>query len=407
MATTDLTDFEFTDLVDDHSAADVNELHGGVLNVQYANTETLSATFEMTDADCQFQFLTASGGNQTVELAVEATTNHFYIIFNSGSSNSIVVKDDAGSITYATLAPDEYAVCIPLASEGWRVWQQVVETKYLLSPSVTSNNLTLDVTHLDGSNPSTTRPLMFIINGVKRYATSALSVTVTAGTDIFNAGDPLFATIEQDFFAYIGYNATDGVVLGISRIPYATVYGDFSTTSTAETYAKISTITNAVSTDDYMVIGRFAATNSGTASYNWSVPTYTSKTLIHQPIWETRWLSYDPNPTGGGSLTISSYNIDFCRYKFVRDTCKSQARIDTIATSGTADNTITTSIPITAADANMPGAGQYVDGGTQLLMQVYISDTTTLRCRKDDNSNWSNAASDIRLFWTCDYPIKI
>ena len=125
-------------------------------------------------------------------------------------------------------------------------------------PSVASNNLTVALKGLDGNDPSATNPIYVRIGDTVHSITSALSVTKNAGTNWFNAGSSELATKEIDYFVYLGYNATDGVVIGFSRIPYATEYSQFSTTSTNEKYCAISTITNAAAGDDYVVIGRLS-----------------------------------------------------------------------------------------------------------------------------------------------------
>jgi hypothetical protein len=117
---TDHTDFDLTDLFDDHLSAHVKELRRGVLNTLYSNTDTISATMELADVDCQFQFLTASGANRDVELPPEATTNHPFYIHNSGASNNLIVKDDAGTVTHATLLPGQWALFISANAKGWK-----------------------------------------------------------------------------------------------------------------------------------------------------------------------------------------------------------------------------------------------------------------------------------------------
>jgi hypothetical protein len=161
-------------------------------------------------------------------------------------------------------------------------------------PSVASNNLTLALKTFAGTDPSTADPVIVCINGVIHTISAALSVTVNAGTNWFNSGGVELATHEVDYFAYLGYNATDGVVIGFSRIPSGCQYGDFSATNTNEKYAVISTITNAAATDAYIVISRFAATLSAGAGYTWTVPTFTPANLIQRPIYHTRVLEWTP-----------------------------------------------------------------------------------------------------------------
>jgi hypothetical protein len=185
-------------------------------------------------------------------------------------------------------------------------------------PSVASNNLTVAIKGMDGNDPSASNPVYVRIGDTIRSITSALSVTKNAGTNYFNAGSSELATKEIDYFVYIGYNATDGVTIGFSRIPYSTRYDGFSTTATAETYCAISTIANAAAGDTYQVVGRFAATLSAGAGYTWSVPTFTTTNLIQRPIYETRWLTSGAptyigldNGSGGAPTTTNfRYKID-------------------------------------------------------------------------------------------------
>lgn len=166
-----------------------------------------------------------------------------------------------------------------------------------ISPSVASNDLTVAIKTLAGTDPSASDPVYCRIGDTVRAITSALSVTKNDGTNWFNAGSAELATKEIDYFVYLGYNATDGVVIGFSRYPGANSYNDFSVTSTNEKYCAISTITTAASTDYYEVVGRFAATLSAGAGYTWTVPTFTARNLVQKPIYMTRALSYTPTFT--------------------------------------------------------------------------------------------------------------
>lgn len=185
-----------------------------------------------------------------------------------------------------------------------------------IQATVASNNLTLAVKTLAGADPSASSPVGIWIGDTLRWITSALSVSANAGTNWFNSGSAELATREIDYFVYMGYNATDGVTLGFSRIPYARLYSDFSATNTNEKFARISTITNAAAGDNYVNVGRFAATLSASASFNWSVPTFTNANLIQEPVYDTRLLSYSGgwNSTGtapalGNATNNSQYQI--------------------------------------------------------------------------------------------------
>ena len=153
-------------------------------------------------------------------------------------------------------------------------------------PSVTSSDLTVAIKGLDGNDPSATNPVYVRIGDTVRAITAALSVTKNDGTNWFAAG----GGGEKNYFVYLGYNATDGVVIGFSLLQYATQYGDFSATTTNASYAAISTITTAASTDYYEQIGMFAATLGASATYLWTVPTFTARNLIQRPVQEYRRL---------------------------------------------------------------------------------------------------------------------
>lgn len=177
-----------------------------------------------------------------------------------------------------------------------------------ISRTVSSNNITVAIKGLDGNDPSASNPVYCRIGNTIRSITAALSVTKNAGTNWMSLGSTEHATQDIDVFVYLGYNATDGVVIGFSRVPYAQTYGDFSATTTNEKYAAISTITTAASTDTYELVGRVNVTLSASASYNWSVPA--TSVVINRPIFTTRWLSYTPTLTNfTGTINVAKYQL--------------------------------------------------------------------------------------------------
>lgn len=254
--------------------------------------------------------------------------------------------------------------------------------------TVASNNLTLALKTVAGANPSATDPIRVVINGVERIISSALSVTANSGTSWMGLGAAELATIETDLFAYLGYNATDGVVLGFSRYPDSSSYGEFSTTTTNEKYCKISTITNAASTDYYCVIARFCATLSAGAGYTWTVPTFTAINLKQYPIWETRWLNWTPTLTGfSANPTSTIYN-----YRVVRNMCTVNL---SQGVSGTSNSTaFTATAPwtaITLTNFNFIGGASSVDNGVAQTLQSRVlvaNATNTITAQKD----WAGAA---------------
>lgn len=241
------------------------------------------------------------------DVTLSATGGDTNVSINLVSKGSGTVKINGTTVTSGATAATRAEVATGTSSTLMVTPQNVNEFHLphqgfmyngKISVTVASNNLTVALKGKDGNDPSATNPVYVEIGDTRRSITSALSVTKNAGTNWCNAGSAELATKEIDYFVYLGYNATDGVVIGFSRIPYANKYSDFSMTTTAETYCAISTITTAASTDYYEVIGRFAATLSAGAGYTWTVPTFTATNLIQRPIYETRELVYVPAFTG-------------------------------------------------------------------------------------------------------------
>lgn len=257
----------------------------------------------------------------------------------------------------------------------------------IIQPTVAGNNLTVAVKTLTGNDPSANDPVYVWINNTLRSITGALSITRNAGTNWFNSGSAELATREIDYFVYMGFNATDGVTLGFSRIPYARLYSDFNTTTTNERHCAISTITNAAAGDNYVNVGRFAATLSASASFNWSVPAFTNANLIQEPVYETRKLSYVPVLTSTMGLAITAYQE---REYIIRDnTVEMFYRLE-FTTSGVATNVITSTIPISASNVFNIGnlvCNRLFDGGNTTGVVADTGVTTNFNIVKSTNWN--------------------
>jgi hypothetical protein len=261
-------------------------------------------------------------------------------------------------------------------------------------PSVADDDLTVALKGLDGNDPSATNPVYCRIGDTVHAITAALSVTKADGTNWFNAGSAELATKEIDYFVYLGYNATDGVVIGFSRIPYATDYSQFSDTTTSDRYCAISTITNAAAGDVYTVIGRFAATLSAGAGYTWSVPTFTTVNLIQRPIFETRVLTWQPTYSANGSMTYTSVTETKAGYKVTDNKVNILLNRAIGTTGGTASTGITVTLPFAPkVDYTEGGAFTY---DTKHLGGGFEARTTGVcTVYKYDGSNWALAASKI------------
>lgn len=220
---------------------------------------------------------------------------------------------------------------------------------YSIAPSVASNNLTVAIKDAAGSNPSASSPCTFRVGGSERLLSTSLSVTKNAGTNWAGLGSTAaagvsgFATLEQDLFVYIVWNTnTSALDVLWSRIPYATLYSDFSSTTTNEKYGAINA-TAPAATDEVVNIGRFAATLGATASFNWSVPTFSSANLKNRPTFETRWRNYVPYVDGYSTDPTTTVYI----YQFEGNNCRVTMREGGAGTSDSVTHTYTA--PFTAA----------------------------------------------------------
>lgn len=181
-------------------------------------------------------------------------------------------------------------------------------TNYQIVTSIVSNALVVTLKNINGSALSATSPAIIRVFNTQRTINSPLSITIPAGVNYLSAGIAEFIGQDQDLFVYYGFSTTVGAQsLLISRIPYAIFYGDFNVNNLNEKGAYIS-IASFSANDRVELIGRINATNSGTASYTWSIPA--TSIVINRPIYLTRYLNYISQVVGWASpSTQSNYQL--------------------------------------------------------------------------------------------------
>lgn len=229
-----------------------------------------------------------------------------------------------------TIAPEDllYVVDDPAGTPLSGAFQaaQLMTNRYRIVPSVASNNLTIAITHLDGTtSASTSKPLYFKVGDTIYTLVAAASYTKNAGTNWHNSGSTELATKAIDYFVYAiaETGASAGLKFGHSRISHAMTMADFVNTTTNEKYIA-GNWTNFNTTDVVTVIGRFRATLSATASFNWSVST---SVVVNSPIFETDTLQWAPQMSCNSSMTITSPTAVVSDYKVSRNKLEFSGRL--------------------------------------------------------------------------------
>jgi hypothetical protein len=260
----------------------------------------------------------------------------------------------------SAMSTDHQKNIIPYAPQGYLQNGKIVT-------SVATNDLTVAIKTLAGNDPSASDPVYVRIGDTVRAITTATSKTLNDGTNWFNSGSTSLATFEVDYFCYLIWNttpATDRVDIGFARIPHGRTYADFSGTTTNEKYLAFSGADTPASTDEVEVVGRFNATLSATAAFNWSIPA--TSVIVNRPITETRRLSFNSNPSG---ITIGNGNGNSF-YKIVNQRLTGQA-IFNHGTTSSMTTTPTFALPL-SVNSNVTaesviGRTAFVDAGTTIF----------------------------------------
>jgi len=227
-----------------------------------------------------------------------------------GSSVTEIV---AGNLTDRRGSVDNPFIKLDIPSDSNNL-PDSVRTKYIITPSVASGNLTLAIKYIDGNDCTTDHKVVFRIGNTEYSLTTAASFTRNAGTNLMNLGSQELFNRNTDLFVYaVGETgASAGLKFAFSRIPYGQTVGDFTNIATAQNYLAGS-LTNYNATDPVINIGRFSASLSFAAGYNWAL---SAPKVINYPFYETDWLSWIPVSYG---ITVGS-GVFACKYKQVNNT---------------------------------------------------------------------------------------
>lgn len=213
--------------------------------------------------------------------------------------------------------------------------------------TTTQWNLTVALKNYLWQTITTKYPIKSQIWDTIRTITSDLSLTLTAWTNYFNLWSSELATKEADIFTYLVYDtALSQVWLIISRIPWAKVFWDFSSSGTNEKWMATSQNVNPASTDPVVNIGRFSAILSAGAWYTWSTPSAWFQ-VINYPIFESKSLSFNPIISASWSMTYTVSSIDLAKYKIQWKNIYTELLLDW-TTGGTASYQLQATMPFSS-----------------------------------------------------------
>ena len=233
-----------------------------------------------------------------------------------------VFSIDAEDLLYAVDDPSS------TPTSGKILASSLMFNRYKLVVTVATNDLTVKITHPDGNNPSSARPLYFKIGDTVRSATAALSVTLTDGTNWFNSGSAELGTLAVPYFVYVVWDSNSSIVdIAIARKPHYKIVAASMGTSTNDNY--ISDAGNYTAGDDMANTGYFEAILSLTGTgHLWTVPTFTNDNLRHEPTYRSRWVTWLPVPNADDgysavpTATVYRYMVDHydCVYEIQETT---------------------------------------------------------------------------------------
>lgn len=253
---TTLTDFLKVDGADYPLAEYFNFLYATALRAEMTNTQTITATKELTDNDVQFQVITASGADRTVELAPEAASNHITVIYNASASNKIPIKDDSGATTFITLLPGDWALCMPIFGQTWKIMLQTPSTDWVPAfTNLTVGNGTLTAKYARAGSNIVDFHVELVFG-----STTAISGSVSLVLPITPSG---YGTAINPIGIARYKDATGGANQGAIQLSSGSsanliVYNSSATNVTADTLSAIVPFTWAVS-DEIEFQGRYFA----------------------------------------------------------------------------------------------------------------------------------------------------
>ena len=289
-----------------------------------------------------------------------------------------VFSVDAEDLLYAVDDPSS------TPTSGKILASSLMFNRYKLVVTVATNDLTVKVTHPDGNNPSSARPLYFKIGDTIRSAVAALSITIVDGTNWFNSGSAELGTLAVSYFAYVVWDSdSSAVALTIGRKAHYKIVDSGMTTTTSENH--IYNYANFTDGDDMENIGYFEAilSLSGT-SHLWTVPTFTNLNLRHEQTLSSRILSWTPTLSRSGGAYSNDPTLGSAGYQIINKRVFYGVQYTQHATPGSSGYQSVT-LPLLAL-ASSSGSGLQLTDVYNMVAYVAAATLAGLRLWKYDGT---------------------
>lgn len=276
--------------------------------------------------------------------------------------------------------------------------------QYVITRTVAANALTVSLKNYEGNDATSTKPIKIMIGWAIRTLTVASAKFSAAWTNFFNLTWMENVWRETELFVYaVWETSSSSVKLLFSRIPYATVVGDFDFNGgnpwLVEKWYESNMSWN-ISTDPVVNIWKFNIILS--AWWLWSIPG-TSK-IVNNTITETKyWLTTDSVFTVKSAMTVSSVSRIWAQYKITWDTIDLTLHY-TMTFWWTATEEVYFTLPMWLNINNaytMEWAWMYYNGTVDkmVILQANGFDTNKIRIKIYD---WWNFT-----LWSADFKVKI
>jgi len=327
-------------------------------------------TAQTTMANTDLIAVAISGGNRKIT----------YANFASPFAELAGTNTFANPVTVATPTAPGHATTKEYVDVG-QFNADGLFSNLLVVPSVTAGNLTVTLNVLNGTIGAS-NPFFGYIGNTLISSTTTMTLTASAGTNWLNLGnahfrDPSNNPYNVDIFVYLCFNTVSNLSqIIMSRIPYASSFGDFVNSQT-DNYGRILTGSAPAAADLVRVVGRFSIRMNAALSFI-APPSFL--TVVGR-ITESNFSFWTPVVTGEFTATFDGSGGRSGNYKIIGNMLS--YTINAFGNVGVANTASLAATMPFATSAGDFGGGASVSSGAGNRAGVFdltgASATTTVR----------------------------